>query len=289
MPGTTVSAGIEGIVLAAGRSERAGVFKPAYRHEGRALLAHAVDGLVDWCARVIVVGGHRHLELAEVLVEAALESPFRPHLLSPPEGAPEFLGPAGLAALSGATGNNGADEPAGSGESGETSAPADLAASLHPDGAAPATVPNVVLVINPDHDAGMFTSVQTGARALTPGVRGILVQPVDCPLVDPDVYQALLAAFDREGGRRAAVPVHEGRGGHPVLLPGQAGESIVAAGSGTTLRDVVRAHDPVRVPVDSPSVLMDLDTPADLADLVRFTGRNGRGRLADARRLEGRG
>ena len=36
-----------GIILAAGRSRRAGAFKPAFLHRGKPLLAHAVDGMLS--------------------------------------------------------------------------------------------------------------------------------------------------------------------------------------------------------------------------------------------------
>lgn len=49
---------LEAVVLAAGLSRRAGVFKPAFATAGRPLLRHAVDGLRPWCRRVVVVTGH---------------------------------------------------------------------------------------------------------------------------------------------------------------------------------------------------------------------------------------
>jgi CTP:molybdopterin cytidylyltransferase MocA len=35
------------------------VFKPAFEHDGKSLLLHAVDGLAPWCEAVVVVGGER--------------------------------------------------------------------------------------------------------------------------------------------------------------------------------------------------------------------------------------
>jgi molybdenum cofactor cytidylyltransferase len=48
-----------GVVLAAGFSRRAGVFKPAFVHDGKALLLHAIDGLEPWCMSQVVVAGER--------------------------------------------------------------------------------------------------------------------------------------------------------------------------------------------------------------------------------------
>jgi molybdenum cofactor cytidylyltransferase len=50
---------LAGVVLAAGYSRRAGVFKPGFVHEGKALLLHAIDGLEPWCTSLLVVAGER--------------------------------------------------------------------------------------------------------------------------------------------------------------------------------------------------------------------------------------
>lgn len=52
-----------GIVLAAGLSSRAGVFKQLFGVRGKALVEHAVDSLAAHCSRVVVVTGHRRKEV----------------------------------------------------------------------------------------------------------------------------------------------------------------------------------------------------------------------------------
>lgn len=55
------------VVLAAGRSRRAGVCKPAHRHRGRPLLRHAVDGLAACCREIVVVVGHHRREVRSLV------------------------------------------------------------------------------------------------------------------------------------------------------------------------------------------------------------------------------
>ncbi len=62
---------LAGVVLAAGASRRAGVFKPAFEHEGKSLLLHAIDGLGPWCETVVVVGGERVDEVAALAARRA--------------------------------------------------------------------------------------------------------------------------------------------------------------------------------------------------------------------------
>jgi molybdenum cofactor cytidylyltransferase len=193
---------IEGIVLAAGQSSRAGFFKPAHLHQGQPLLLHAVDSLAPWCDRVVVVSGHRHQEVREML------EPRR----------------------------------------------------------------EVRLTLNRDHEQGMFSSVRAGMGVLSRSVRGVFVMPVDCPWLEPPVATALIDTFNLHDRIRAVVPEHEGCGGHPVLLPAACREMVARAAADTTLRDIVRRFDPVRVPVEQASVLCDLDTPDDFQALTQAKG-----------------
>ena len=60
--------------------------------------------------------------------------------------------------------------------------------------------------------------------------------------------------------------------------PVAAREAILGAGPDEILRRIVRDHDVVRIPVASASVLLDLDTPADLTRLERANDDGGRAR-----------
>ncbi len=49
---------VEGVILAAGASSRAGAFKPALPIGGRPMLERCIEGMRGVCGRIIVVGGH---------------------------------------------------------------------------------------------------------------------------------------------------------------------------------------------------------------------------------------
>jgi molybdenum cofactor cytidylyltransferase len=50
---------IEGIILAAGFSSRAGVFKMALKLQEKSLIQHTVEAMMGSCRRIVLVGGHR--------------------------------------------------------------------------------------------------------------------------------------------------------------------------------------------------------------------------------------
>jgi molybdenum cofactor cytidylyltransferase len=60
---------VDGILLAAGFSERAPDFKPALDIFGMPLLARTIENMANFCEKIIVVGGHNFYKLSEVVRE----------------------------------------------------------------------------------------------------------------------------------------------------------------------------------------------------------------------------
>ena len=121
------------------------------------------------------------------------------------------------------------------------------------------------IVRNPAPAGGMASSAAVGLAALDwRDLCAVLIWPVDHPFVRPDTVVAIAGAASRT---RIVVPVHAGRGGHPTCFGAALlGEASAAAHSSQGLREVV-GRDPARVlrmPVDDPGVVRDVDTPSDL-------------------------
>lgn len=58
---------MEGVVLAAGSSSRAGAFKPGLLLGGKPVILRCIEGMAEVCARIVVVGGFRIDRLRELL------------------------------------------------------------------------------------------------------------------------------------------------------------------------------------------------------------------------------
>jgi molybdenum cofactor cytidylyltransferase len=128
--------------------------------------------------------------------------------------------------------------------------------------------PNVEVVLNPDFDRGRSSSLLAAAWALQPEVEAVLLVAVDQPLRE-EVIEALCAGFGPEA--LAAVPVYDGRRGHPVLLR----SSLIPAlrhvdTEPEGLRTLLRRLGPAvqEIPVTYPDVSWDLNSPADYARLI---------------------
>jgi len=127
---------------------------------------------------------------------------------------------------------------------------------------AAARAAGATVVENGSWTRGRSTSVKAALPHLPPGSRGILLFPVDHPLVEADVVRALLSAPPAE----VVLPVHAGRRGHPILLAASLFPAIAALGDDEPLHSIVHSQGRtvVEVPVPSDSVLRNLDRPGDL-------------------------
>lgn len=145
----------------------------------------------------------------------------------------------------------------------------------------PWRLPQIKVAYNPDYEVGMASSVAAGMHAVTPEYCAAVVALADQPMVRPRTVRRLIDAWRKAGQRPeerplAALPVFQGRRGHPILLSAGLRGQVLGLGEGSaepppgssrTLRDVIgwaREHGGVlEVEVDDASILKDLDYPAD--------------------------
>jgi molybdenum cofactor cytidylyltransferase len=127
----------------------------------------------------------------------------------------------------------------------------------------------LTLVRNPQPALGQLSSLLVGLDALPPEAPGVLITPVDLPLVAPDTVRRVVAAWE---ATRAPIvrPARGGRHGHPAVFSAALFDELRAADLALGARPVVRAHaaDAVDVPVDDPGAFDDIDTPDDYGRII---------------------
>jgi molybdenum cofactor cytidylyltransferase len=134
-----------------------------------------------------------------------------------------------------------------------------------PDIAREAEHHGATLIVNPDPDRGQLSSLFAALPSVeAAGAEGMVVLPVDVPLVSPATITAVLNAA-ADPAALIARASHQGEHGHPVLFKRAVFDELRAADPSVGARAIVRA-DPRRVrdvEVDEPGVTVDIDTPAD--------------------------
>jgi molybdenum cofactor cytidylyltransferase len=123
-----------------------------------------------------------------------------------------------------------------------------------------------MIVVNPDWPSGQLSSIHAAIRSLPADTTdGIILCPVDHPLVSRHLISALIAQFD--SSRKAiALPTYRGKRGHPVIFRATLYDELLAASPGVGARQVVWAHSQEiqEVPTEEEGVVLNLNDPESL-------------------------
>jgi molybdenum cofactor cytidylyltransferase len=122
------------------------------------------------------------------------------------------------------------------------------------------------IVVNGDWPKGQLSSIHAALRSLPAGFsEGILVCPVDHPLISGRLVADLITAFD-SSGKMIVLPKFGGRRGHPVIFRAGLYEELLAAPAEVGARQVVwnHAEDVMEVETDEEGVILNLNDPESL-------------------------
>jgi molybdenum cofactor cytidylyltransferase len=120
---------------------------------------------------------------------------------------------------------------------------------------------------NPRHaEDQMILSLQIGLAELPETVEAALVALGDQPQIEPSVVGAVMAEY-RSSRAAIVVPSYQKRRGHPWLLDRQLWPALLGLAPPATLREFLQAQTSLirYLPVETASILKDLDTPDDYA------------------------
>ena len=123
----------------------------------------------------------------------------------------------------------------------------------------------VKAVHNPDYIAGeMLSSFQVGLQAASAQSEAVLLALGDQPQMELAVVKAVLDAY-RLTRPPILIPSYHVRRGHPGIVQRVLWGEILALQPPATLREFLNAHaaEIQYLPVETKTVLQDLDTPED--------------------------
>ena len=121
----------------------------------------------------------------------------------------------------------------------------------------------VTVVVNPEYEAGMSTSLQAGVRAAGACDAAVFLLG-DQPYVTAALLDRLIERF-AETGKSVVRPLAGARPANPVLLSAALFPEILEQRGDVGGREIVERHlaDTCLVPLDDPRVVVDIDTPQD--------------------------
>ena len=117
-----------------------------------------------------------------------------------------------------------------------------------------------------DWDSGLAASLQSGLAALPDDCRAALIYLGDMPDCDPALGGEMLRLV--QDGAGAAYPVYHGQPGHPVAVSAELFPKLHALKGDRGARAVLEGTpNLVRIAVDDPGCIRDIDTRDDLTEL----------------------
>lgn len=127
------------------------------------------------------------------------------------------------------------------------------------------------IAVNRNWQQGQLSSILTGMNMLEQkDVHGVMICPVDHPLISQALIVDLLQSFWKTG-KKIILPKHNGRRGHPVIFSKELFEELRTASPDTGARAVVHAHadDVYEMETDEQGVINNIDTPEDYQRLLQ--------------------
>jgi molybdenum cofactor cytidylyltransferase len=125
------------------------------------------------------------------------------------------------------------------------------------------TIDAAAFVVNSEWKSGQLSSIHTAIRSLpTNATEGLMLCPVDHPMISRQVVAALISAFDLSS-KSIVVPVYGGRRGHPVIFRANLYSQLLAASPEIGARQVVWTHEEqiLEVATDEEGVTLNLVDP----------------------------
>ncbi|HLV96792.1 MAG TPA: nucleotidyltransferase family protein [Candidatus Acidoferrales bacterium] len=119
-----------------------------------------------------------------------------------------------------------------------------------------------MIVVNPHWEKGQLSSIQAAIRSLPENTEGMILCPVDHPLVSANLIAQLIHQFDTDT-KLIVLPSFRGQRGHPVIFRANLYAELLAASPDVGARQVVWAHpqDTEEVPTEEEGVVLNLNDP----------------------------
>ena len=124
---------------------------------------------------------------------------------------------------------------------------------------------------NPNWQQGQLSSIQAVIRSLPGETEGLILCPVDHPLISRFLVAQLIQEFDSTE-KQIVLPTYKGKRGHPAIFRVSLYGELLAASTEVGAREVVWAHpkDVREVETDEEAVVLNLNDPETLEKALSY-------------------
>lgn len=123
----------------------------------------------------------------------------------------------------------------------------------------------IKVVYNKDYKFGQTSSFKCGLREAVTPTTGVLLFPVDYPLIKSETIDRLITSFN-ETETLALIPSYDGKKGHPPIFNIQLKNEFQDLDDTLGVNTVIHRHvnDVTILPVDDPGIIKSFNTKEEL-------------------------
>lgn len=122
---------------------------------------------------------------------------------------------------------------------------------------------SVQVAVNQNYHSGRTGSVQTGLRALPNDISGVMIFPVDCPIIPDRVLWQIYGHW--QGADTISIPSYGMKRGHPPIIGATFFPEMMRMDQDQPLRNLFGKYPDAihHVNVDTPLILTNINTQED--------------------------
>ena len=126
----------------------------------------------------------------------------------------------------------------------------------------------ITAVYNKDYLFGQTSSFQTGLNVVKKDAQGVMLLPVDYPLVKVETLNKLIAFFFSQQPM-ILIPTYQSHKGHPPIFSTRLKKMFLEIEHSSGLNSLAHQmhSDTVFLPVEDPAVVQSFNTPAEFENL----------------------
>ena len=126
----------------------------------------------------------------------------------------------------------------------------------------------IKVVYNKDYKFGQTSSFKCGLKEVTALSTGILLLPVDCPLIQSETFHALITFFE-DKKPVALIPSYQDKKGHPPIFNTALKNEFLALKDTLGINTVIHHHadDITVLPLDDPGIIKSFNTKEEFEQL----------------------
>ncbi len=133
--------------------------------------------------------------------------------------------------------------------------------------------PRIKTAINNEFARGQTSSFQVGLKMISSGAQGIMLFPVDTPIVKAQTINVLIEHFRKEIPQ-ILIPMYQNKKGHPPIFHSKLKNDLLKLPDSIGLNEFqsARQSEISYVSVDDPGILRGFNTPEELEQIKKFHG-----------------